>query len=131
MDCLWIQIKKLEDNDWKENQIYRPYLAFEKILSNSTAHDFPLITPPEFSEKSIFPLPRAIFRMFDYTDVPEVSFVLIKTIGRCINLISQILRNLFYQAPIRSKDFWSRSSSTQLSIHITWTASCVRPNFFI
>ena len=27
--------------------------------------------PPEYSEQSIFPLPRAIFRMFDYTDVPE------------------------------------------------------------
>jgi nuclear cap-binding protein subunit 1 len=27
--------------------------------------------PPEYSPASVFPLPRTIFRMFDYTDVPE------------------------------------------------------------
>lgn len=72
MDCIWIQIKKLEDNDWKENQIYRPYTGFENVLMTATPIEFPSIYPPEFSETSIFPLPRVIFRMFDYTDVPEV-----------------------------------------------------------
>ncbi len=72
LDCIWIQIKKLEENDWKETQIYRPYKAFESVLANSTPHDFPLIIPPEFNDQTIFPLPRVIFRMFDYTDVPEV-----------------------------------------------------------
>lgn len=38
----------------------------------ATPIEFPSIYPPEFSETSIFPLPRVIFRMFDYTDVPEV-----------------------------------------------------------
>lgn len=75
LDCLWIQIKKLEENDWKESQIYRPYVNFENMLLNSAPHDFPLIVPPPFAEESIFPLPRVIFRMFDYTDVPE-EFIL-------------------------------------------------------
>ncbi len=73
LDCIWIQIKKLEDNDWKENQIYRPYLSFDSLLSTATPVNFPLIVPPEFNEQTIFPLPRTIFRMFDYTDVPEVN----------------------------------------------------------
>lgn len=75
LDCLWIQIKKLEENDWKENQIFRPYTAFEHVLIKAAPYDFPSIIPPEFTEKSVFPLPRVIFRMFDYTDVPE-EFVL-------------------------------------------------------
>jgi nuclear cap-binding protein subunit 1 len=73
LDCIWIQIKKLEENDWKENQIYRPYVKFANYLSQSTVlHEFPMITPTEYSStESRFPLPRTIFRMFDYTDVPE------------------------------------------------------------
>lgn len=39
----------------------------------ATPIEFPNIVPPEYSENSIFPLPRVIFRMFDYTDVPEVK----------------------------------------------------------
>lgn len=38
----------------------------------ATPIEFPSIVPPEYSDQSIFPLPRVIFRMFDYTDVPEV-----------------------------------------------------------
>lgn len=75
LDCLWIQIKKLDDNDWNESQIYRPYVSFENMLINSVPHDFPYLSLPEFSEETSFPLPRAIFRMFDYTDVPE-EFIL-------------------------------------------------------
>jgi nuclear cap-binding protein subunit 1 len=70
-----VQIKKLEENDWKESQINKPYLLFEKTLSSAIPHDFPAITPPEYNEQVIYPLPRAIFRMFDYTDVPE-EFIL-------------------------------------------------------
>ena len=76
LDCLWIQIKKLEDNDWKESQINRPYRPFENSLSKSIPLDFPTITPPEYSEQTLFPLPRVIFRMFDYTDVPEVIILI-------------------------------------------------------
>lgn len=75
LDCLWIQIKKLEENDWKENQILRPYMSFNNMLTNSAPHDFPLIVPFPFTQETIFPLPRIIFRMFDYTDVPE-EFIL-------------------------------------------------------
>ena len=62
----------MEENDWKENQIFRPYLSFENLFINAVSHDFPLIIPTAFNDQSIFPLPRVIFRMFDYTDVPEV-----------------------------------------------------------
>ncbi len=78
MDCIWIQLKKLEEDDWKETQISRPYVEFENVLQNSTIHDFPSIIVPEFNDKVLYPLPRVIFRMFDYTDVPEVRFSVFK-----------------------------------------------------
>ena len=71
LDCLWIQIKKLEDNDWTETQLHRPYTAFETLLATATPHEFPTIYVPEHEANAIFPLPRVIYRMFDYTDVPE------------------------------------------------------------
>lgn len=78
LDCIWIQIKKLEEDDWKETQINRPYLDFEAMLQQtSTIHDFPSIIIPEYNDKVLYPLPRVIFRMFDYTDVPEVSITTI------------------------------------------------------
>ena len=72
MDCLWVQIKKLEDNDWIEKQLNKPYVSFENSFVNSLAHDFPMVVLPQHNEKTIFPIPRVVFRMFDYTDVPEV-----------------------------------------------------------
>jgi len=75
LDCLWIQIKKLEDNDWNESQINRPYKSFENILINATAHDFTHVIPPDYTEEHTFPLPHVVYRMFDYTDVPE-EFIL-------------------------------------------------------
>lgn len=75
LDCLWLQIKKLEDNDWTESQINRPYKSFESMLIPGIPHDFPQITPPEFAPDQTFPLPKVVFRMFDYTDVPE-EFIL-------------------------------------------------------
>lgn len=72
---MWIQIKKLEENDWKESQIIRPYVSFEASFKNSTLHDFALIIPPEYNPETLYPLPRVVFRMFDYTDVPE-EFIL-------------------------------------------------------
>ncbi len=72
LDCIWSQIKSLENNDWNENLISRPYKPFESALSVAIQHEFPLIIPPEYNEKLIYPLPKIVFRMFDYTDVPEV-----------------------------------------------------------
>ncbi len=72
LDCIWNQIKSLENNDWNENLISRPYKPFENILNAAIQHEFPLIIPPEFNDKLIYPLPKVVFRMFDYTDVPEV-----------------------------------------------------------
>ena len=72
IDCLWIQMKKLEENDWNENILFRPYKKFEAVLKTSISHEFPLIIPPEHHEKIVYPTPRIVFRLFDYTDVPEV-----------------------------------------------------------
>lgn len=47
-------------------------MKFETILKTSLPHEFPLIIPPEHQDKAIYPIPKVIFRMLDYTDVPEV-----------------------------------------------------------
>jgi nuclear cap-binding protein subunit 1 len=69
-----VQIKKLEDNDWVEKQLNKPYVSFENSFASAVAHDFHSTTPPEHNDKTIYPIPRVVFRMFDYTDVPEVSW---------------------------------------------------------
>jgi nuclear cap-binding protein subunit 1 len=66
-------MKKLEEYDWNETILYRPYKKFETLLKTSSSHEFPLIVPPEHHDRIIYPTPKVIFRLFDYTDVPEVS----------------------------------------------------------
>ena len=73
LDCLWSQIQKLKKDRWQERHILRPYLAFDSILCEALQHNLPPFTPPPHTEDSVYPMPRVIFRMFDYTDDPEVS----------------------------------------------------------
>lgn len=44
-------------------------------FKSSLSHEFPLIVAPDHVERIPYSLPRIIFRMFDYTDVPE-EFIL-------------------------------------------------------
>ncbi|XP_067934445.1 nuclear cap-binding protein subunit 1-like [Watersipora subatra] len=76
MDCMWAQIKHLQGNGWTERQIKRPYLAFEGTLQGARQHSLPNIIPPSHHEDALYPLPRVVFRMFDYTDVPDESTIL-------------------------------------------------------
>ncbi|KAM8962304.1 nuclear cap-binding protein subunit 1 [Pelodytes ibericus] len=71
LDCLWAQVQKLKKDRWQERHILRPYLAFDSILCEALQHNLPPFTPPPHTEDSIYPVPRVIFRMFDYTDAPE------------------------------------------------------------
>ncbi|KAK2168200.1 hypothetical protein LSH36_19g01045 [Paralvinella palmiformis] len=71
LDCLWAQIKNLRANQWEEHQILRPYLAFNVVLCDALQHTLPRIIPPSHHDEATYPLPTVVFRMFDYTDVPE------------------------------------------------------------
>ena len=79
LDCLWAQIKRLNQDEWAESQIFRPYYTYADTLfsdvSASIVHDLPTIPIPKHNDTIIYPLPKIVFRMFDYTDVPE-QFVL-------------------------------------------------------
>jgi len=79
LDCLWAQIKRLNQDEWVESQIFRPYYAYaETLFSDASAsifQDLPSIILPSHSDSIVYPLPKIVFRMFDYTDVPE-QFVL-------------------------------------------------------
>ncbi|KAF1494150.1 Nuclear cap-binding protein subunit 1, partial [Megadyptes antipodes antipodes] len=70
-NCLWAQIQKLKKDRWQERHILRPYLAFDSILCEALQHNLPPFTPPPHTEDSVYPVPRVVFRMFDYTDDPE------------------------------------------------------------
>ncbi|CAH0725023.1 unnamed protein product, partial [Brenthis ino] len=71
LDCLWAQIKKLRQDNWSEKHIPRPYLAFDSILCEALQHTLPAIQPPPHNDGDTYPMPRVIFRMFDYTDCPD------------------------------------------------------------
>nr|CAG4638339.1 EOG090X03JL [Cyclestheria hislopi] len=76
LDCLWAQVRKLRTDGWQERHIYRPYLAFDSILSEALQHNLPSILPPPHTPNTQYPLPWVVFRMFDYTDCPESGPVL-------------------------------------------------------
>uniref|UniRef100_A0A0N5AUR6 Nuclear cap-binding protein subunit 1 n=1 Tax=Syphacia muris TaxID=451379 RepID=A0A0N5AUR6_9BILA len=71
LDCLWAQVCKLREDGWKEKYITRHYVAFDGALTGAVQHNLPNFQPPEHSEEYVYPLPRVVFRLFDYTDCPE------------------------------------------------------------
>nr|CAG4650844.1 EOG090X03JL [Simocephalus serrulatus] len=73
LECLWAQVRKLRTDEWQERHIYRPYLAFDSILSEALQHNLPVILPPPHTSSTQYPLPWVVFRMFDYTDCPEAG----------------------------------------------------------
>uniref|UniRef100_A0A8C5FJW1 MIF4G domain-containing protein n=2 Tax=Gadus morhua TaxID=8049 RepID=A0A8C5FJW1_GADMO len=73
LDCLWAQIQKLKKDRWQERHILRPYIAFDSVLCEALQHNLPPFTPPGHMPDTQYPMPRVIFRMFDYTDAPEVG----------------------------------------------------------
>ena len=62
---------------WIEKHIVRPYLAFDSVLCEALQHNLPGMVPPPHHPSTAYPLPQVIFRMFDYTDCPEVSWLLL------------------------------------------------------
>ncbi|KAK2509938.1 hypothetical protein MC885_019017, partial [Smutsia gigantea] len=70
---LQAQIQKLKKDCCQEQYILRPYLAFDSILCEALQYSLPPFIPPSHTEESGYPMPRVIFRMFDYTDGPQGS----------------------------------------------------------
>ena len=73
LDSLWQQIKRLRSEMWIEKHIIRPYLAFDSVLCEALQHNLPPMVPPPHHPSTSYPLPQVVFRMFDYTDCPEVN----------------------------------------------------------
>lgn len=71
LDCLWSQIQKLKNDSWQERHIRRPYRAFEDVFLEAFEHPLPNIPIIPHTDSVEYPLPQVVFRMFDYTDVPE------------------------------------------------------------
>lgn len=73
LDAIWRQIKELNESKWEEMAILRPYIYFEILLRDALQHTIPTIIIPPHQVNNIYPLPRVLFRLFDYSDVPENS----------------------------------------------------------
>ncbi|RWS16426.1 nuclear cap-binding protein subunit 1-like protein [Dinothrombium tinctorium] len=71
LDCLWAQISKLRSEKWVEKCLSRPYLSLDSVLCEALTHNLPQIQIPPHESSFIYPNPRVIFRLFDYTDCPE------------------------------------------------------------
>ena len=72
VECLFAQVMKLRQDGWVEDVILRPYKAFQPVLAEASPHNIPdFLPPPHIEGTSCYPLPLAVFRMFDYTDCPE------------------------------------------------------------
>ena len=103
LDCLWSQIVKLRADKWVEHLIHRPYLHMDAILCEALQHNIPPIKPPPHEAANIYPYPRVIFRLFDYTDCPERT-VLPGTHSIERFIIEYNLRNILDQNCFDRKD---------------------------
>ena len=86
-------MRKLQKDNWVTKCIRRPYLAFEGILGESALHPLPAFTAPPHNDESQYPVPQVVFRMFDYTDAPEVrgqgvGIILLELWGGVVSLKS-------------------------------------------
>ncbi|TKR94186.1 hypothetical protein L596_008505 [Steinernema carpocapsae] len=68
IDCLWAQISKLKGDNWVENHFQRYYIAFDSALTDSLQHNLPSIPLPPHVSSTVYPCPRVVFRLFDYSD---------------------------------------------------------------
>lgn len=88
LDCLWAQIQKLKKDRWQERHILRPYIAFDSVLCEALQHNLPPFTPPGHMPDAQYPMPRVVFRMFDYTDAPEVGCSLnVRTFNQMLTVV--------------------------------------------
>ena len=85
----------------QETQLHRPYTAFETLLATGTPREFPTIYVPKNEANAIFPLPRVIFRMFEYTD-PRNTSCLTHTLRSDISSKSSFIPSLLITWSVNS-----------------------------
>lgn len=90
LDNLWSQLKKLQENEWKEDHISRYYNKFDSIFAETISHNLPRyvsslqkslhqinfcvfsILLPVFDVENVkYPMPRVVFRLFANSDCPK------------------------------------------------------------
>ena len=76
LECLWAQINKLKNDKWIERQILRPYIFFQTQFEEALQNNLAQIQIPPHDSSYIYPYPKVIFRLFDYTDCPEEGQVM-------------------------------------------------------
>lgn len=69
LEMLWIQTKTLKEKEWKEHILLRPYTHFESEMASAYSHSLPTLNVPNHTEESVYPLPHAVFRIYESSDV--------------------------------------------------------------
>lgn len=120
LDCLWHQILNLKRNNWEEHELIRPYIAFDGTLCDALQHTIPTIMLPSHNDDSVYPLPSVVYHMFDYADVPDVSFltreqrffsgnlVTSVVVGEGISFCGRLILSCFASLEIELKELWIR-----------------------
>ncbi|XP_065911771.1 nuclear cap-binding protein subunit 1-B-like [Dysidea avara] len=73
LEVLWSQIKKMRGNNWKERILLRTFMAFESEIASAMSHPLLPVNVPIHTEESVYPLPRAVFRMFNNDDMQNAD----------------------------------------------------------
>jgi len=72
----------------------RPYVTFEGSLCDAIQHPIPVIMLPSHTQDTVYPLPSVVFRLFDYSDVPEVSLLVFFKIN-CYSYFQALILGFF------------------------------------
>ncbi|KAH8377374.1 hypothetical protein KR093_005156, partial [Drosophila rubida] len=72
LELLWQQLMRLANNNWIEQQLLRPYVAFDDRLSTALQHALPTLQlPPQRAVLRLrYPKSRLVFRLFELSDAP-------------------------------------------------------------
>jgi nuclear cap-binding protein subunit 1 len=69
LEMLWTQVKNMRENEWKEHILLRPYTHFDSEIGGAYSHSLPTLNVPNHTDESVYPLPQAVFRMYDNADL--------------------------------------------------------------
>ncbi|KAL3315211.1 Component of the cap-binding complex (CBC) [Cichlidogyrus casuarinus] len=73
LQVLWLQVNDLKSSGWVDKISWKLHSTLPSLQQHGKPHSFNPISPPDYDAYVSYPIPRVVFRMFDYTDVLDVN----------------------------------------------------------